>query len=225
MLQLFEANGLIFWEEKEINLRNSFEQIIKTELLESLLKQNSAFKMIKIEAPIITPGIYINKNYTVDDVYTIGGFGLRPETTIGSYLYVEHLLNSHNDIKYKLPLIVYQHGKSFRREQDQVVKNMRLKEFYQLEFQIVYSETTQNDYSKLVIPAICDCIEKLIGKCYTTDSERIPSYADWTKDIVFEKNEMEVCSISQRHDLENYKVLEVAIGTDRLLYNYNQKEA
>jgi len=222
MLQLFNANGLIFWEEKEINLRNYFEQIIKTELFEALLKQNSAFKILKIEAPIITPGTHINQNYTAEDVYMIGGFGLRPETTMGSYLYLEHLLNYHNDIKYKLPLVIYQHGKSFRKEQDQVVKNMRLKEFYQLEFQIIYSLTTQNDYSKNVISAISNCIEKLIGSCYITDSDRLPDYSEWTKDIIFEKNEMEVCSISQRKDLENYKVLEVAIGTDRLLYNYNQ---
>ena len=66
---------------------------------------------------------------------------------MGSYAYAKHLLNTHNDTKVRMPLVVWQHGKSFRREQDQPTKFMRLKEFHQLEFQCIYSLTTGADYA------------------------------------------------------------------------------
>lgn len=148
---------------------------------------------------------------------------LRPETTMGSYVYAKHLLNPHNDTKVKPPIVVYQHGKSFRREQDQPTKFMRLKEFYQLEFQIIYSANTFNDYSVLLIPAVCSMISNMIGPCHVEDSDRIPSYAEWTKDVICDKSGMEVCSISKRKDYEGMNVLEIAIGTDRVVYNFNNK--
>jgi hypothetical protein len=148
---------------------------------------------------------------------------LRPETTMGSYAYARHLLNPHNTQKVMPPLVVYQHGKSFRREQDQPTKFMRLKEFYQLEFQILYSTSTKNDYSVSLIPTVCRMISDMIGPCRVEDSDRIPSYAEWTRDVVCEKTNMEVCSISKRTDYENMNVIEVAIGTDRCVYNFNRK--
>jgi glycyl-tRNA synthetase (class II) len=57
-----------------------------------------------------------------------------------------------------MPIVVWQHGKSFRNEQDKTASNMRLKEFYQLEFQIIFSNTTQNDYHLLVV----DIVKKIL---------------------------------------------------------------
>ena len=34
---------------------------------------------------------------------------------------------------------------------------------------------------------------------------------------------MEVCSMSKRKDLEGYKVIEIAIGTDRCVFNFRNK--
>jgi glycyl-tRNA synthetase (class II) len=70
---------------------------------------------------------------------------------MGSYEYAKVLLNPHNKPKYQMPLVVRQHGKSFRREQDKTLENMRLKEFYQLEFQIIYSMSTDFDYHTDVV--------------------------------------------------------------------------
>lgn len=138
---------------------------------------------------------------------------------MGSYAYARYLLES--QIRgLRLPCIIWQHAKSFRKEQDQVVKNMRLKEFYQLEFQIMFAPSTANDYSVKLIPAVQKTIELYIGSCRTEPSDRIPDYAEWTQDIVRESNDMEVCSVSLRKDFELAKVLEVAIGTDRLVYNH-----
>lgn len=223
MDNLYNFNGLIFWSEEDINRRDFFVRYISDSLLISLKEQNFSFNMVRVEAPILTPNNLINKNYTDEDVFRTEELTLRPETTIGSYYYAKKILSGYNDIKYKPPLIVWQHGKSFRKEQDQVTKNMRLKEFYQLEFQIIYSLNTQNDYSIKVKEDIKNALSKLIGDCVLEPSDRLPDYSTETTDIICKDNNMEVCSISKRNDFEGYNVLEVAIGTDRLLYNFNKK--
>ena len=288
MENLYDSNGLIFWSEGEIRLRNMFEKYFVQSIKENLKAQNRAFDFHKCEAPLLTPTDLINPNYTEDDVWMqqqsgrggafleyagdlvkieadrerltginyglllelnaqiskneeINGTAyslcisvfnelypqkslvLRPETTMGSYAYARHLLNFYNAVKVMPPLVVYQHGKSFRREQDQPTKFMRLKEFYQLEFQILFSPSTKNDYSILLVPAVCKMIDNMIGPYHVEDSDRIPSYAEWTRDVVCDKTGMEVCSISKRTDYENMNVIEVAIGTDRCIYNFNNK--
>jgi hypothetical protein len=98
-----------------------------------------------------------------------------------------------------------------------------LKEFYQLEFQIIYGINTQNDYSVKLFPSILKVMSDLIGECRLEESDRIPDYSEGTMDIICNKSDMEVCSMSKRKDFEGYKVLEIAIGTDRCIYNYQNK--
>lgn len=224
MKNLYNRNNLVFWSEEEIEIREMCVKHIVSQLKNALKKQNSAFEFIRCEAPILTPRELINPNYTDENIFpTHDDLVLRPETTIGSYVYAVELFNKHNDRKVKPPVVVWQHAKSFRNEQDQVSKNMRLKEFHQLEFQILYSPTTMNDYSIKLIPEVKKMISDLISDCRIEDSDRIPSYAEWTQDVICEKTDMEVCSISKRKDFENMNVLEVAIGTDRLVYNFINK--
>jgi hypothetical protein len=297
MENLYKQNGLVFWDEEDIMLRETFEKHLVHSIKDNLKVQNRAFEFFKCEATVLTPRTRINRNYTEDDVFMLGAnveeqqmafhdwiqsvdqieadknrlgnlydktmelhngllnksvvnimdviavdeymqikeafigmyfndeLVLRPETTMGSYAYAKHLLNEHNERKVKPPLVVYQHGKSFRREQDQVAKNMRLKEFYQLEFQIIYSSTTKNDYSTSLIPAVRDAISSFIGSCRVEASDRLPEYAEWTQDVVCELTNMEVCSISKRLDFDGMVVLEVAIGTDRLIFNFHEKNS
>jgi glycyl-tRNA synthetase len=223
MLNLYEKNGLIFWTESDIKLRKMFEDYFSTNILKFLQQQNSAFHSIQVEAPILTPKQWVNKNYTAEDMWCIDDYILRPETTMGSYEFVKHLLNSYGDIKWRAPIIVWQHGKSFRREQDQPTKFMRLKEFYQLEFQIVFSEKTMNDYSINLYPEILKMFNSIIGDCRLEESDRLPDYSEQTIDIICNKTDMEICSMSKRKDLEGFKVIEIAIGTDRCIYNFNNK--
>ncbi len=188
-------------------------------------------KMIKLHTQITDnsqensiDGSLLNEMTIVyNELYPQKTLVLRPETTMGSYAYARHLLNPHRTPKIQPPLVVYQHGKSFRKEQDQPTKYMRLKEFYQLEFQIIYSPSTKNDYSLTLIEDVKDMISKMIGPCFVESSDRLPSYAEWTMDVICEKTKMEVCSISKRTDFEGMNVLEIAIGTDRCLYNFNNK--
>lgn len=180
--------------------------------------------MVQVEAPLLTPNEMVNKNYTADDVFRINDLTLRPETTMGSYAAAKQLLSGYNDVKYRPPIVVWQHGKSFRQEQDQPTKFMRLKEFYQLEFQIIYAASTQMDYAANLIPEVSRFISEMIGKCKIEQSDRLPDYSEQTIDVVCEKNNMEVCSISKRLDFSPYKVLEVAIGTDRCIYCFDSKD-
>lgn len=223
MESLYEKNGLIFWTQEEIKLRRMFEEYFSSEILKSLRQQNPAFQLIQIEAPLLTPRELINKGYTDEDIWAFEDVALRPETTMGSYAYAKHILSGYNEIKQKPPVIIYQHGKSFRREQDQPTKHMRLKEFYQLEFQIIFGATTANDYSAKLYPDVLKAISNMIGECRMEPSDRLPDYSEETMDIVCVKSDMEVCSMSKRKDLEGYKVIEIAIGTDRCIYNFQQK--
>ncbi len=223
MESLYEKNGLIFWTQEEIKLRRMFEDYFSAEILKSLRQQNAAFQLIQVEAPLLTPREFINKGYTEEDIYVFENLALRPETTPGSFAYAKHIMSGYNDIKQKPPVVIFQHGKSFRREQDQSTKFMRLKEFYQLEFQIIFGATTANDYSTKLYPDVLNAISNMIGECRIEASDRLPDYSEETTDIVCVKSDMEVCSMSKRKDLEGYKVIEVAIGTDRMIFNFQNK--
>jgi glycyl-tRNA synthetase len=223
MLNLYDLNNVPFWTDQQIQIRRMMETVFTASLARVLKEQNPAFQMIRVEAPLLTPRSIINPNYTDDDVYAVGRLALRPETTMGSYAYAEHLLNPHRAVKWRLPFVVWQHGKSFRREQDQPTRFVRLKEFHQLEYQILFAESTKNDYAKAVVPSVGRMIESLIGPCVVEPSDRVPHYAEWTQDVICRKSDMEVCSMSMRRDFPKARNLEVAIGTDRCVYNFERK--
>lgn len=220
---LYKIGGLRFWEENEILLREHTVQRIVLTLRNALQELNSAWVFKRIEGSLITPLEYINQTYDETDVFYLKkeGLGLRPETTISSYLYAKKLLL---EGKAKPPLCVWQHGKSFRVESNDGARasELRFNEFYQLEFQCLFKDNTKADYSVVAIPAIKNVITQITGKeTRIVDSDRLPSYSTKTVDIeVFWDNKWkEVCSISFRKDflIENYRVLEIAIGTDRLI--------
>jgi len=244
-MELLYNNGLVFWTEREIRLRNQFEEHFSYTFGQILLKTNPAWKMFRVDAPILTPKSYVNDNYTNKDIWVqeTDDLVLRPETTPSSYVYANQLLTSHKKIK--LPFCVWQAGKSFRREQDQVTKNMRLKEFYQQEFQCLYTSDTMNDYHSAILEPVNKMLSEMIHKrTRIVESDRLPNYSEITMDIeantesfAFASKKdvwMEVCSISRRTDYpysikfqtkkgiveKDILVLEVAIGLDRMVYNF-----
>lgn len=254
MEHLYEVNGLIFWTEREIRLRNVFAEHFRAEVRNTLVNINSAWSFWQIEAPILTPRHLINVNYTNEDVWVQEGdeLVLRPETTPGSYQYAVELLRHGFDMPHypgtkkwkkpiKPPFVVWQVGKSFRREQDQVTKNMRLKEFYQQEFQCLFTEDTKNDYQAAVLPAVERMIGEMVGlPTRIVVSDRLPSYSLATMDVEVKNDDkwMEVCSVSVRTDFpekarfqtkkgiveKGLLVLEIAIGLDRCVYNFLQRK-
>ena len=107
MNTLYESNWLVVRNQRDIEKRESFEKLISWEIENYIKSQNQAFTMHKCEVSQITPLNKINPNYTEDDYYSIEEWlVLRPETTMGSFAYSDHLLNPHNKPKVKLPLCV-----------------------------------------------------------------------------------------------------------------------
>jgi len=239
MKNLYKINSLPFWEEKDIRIRKQIEENIKEDVKNILLNQNKMWKFHQIEAPCLIPTHLVNSNYTNLDIWMQedAELVLKPETTPSSYVYAKHLLNSNVVMP---PFVVWQTSKSFRREQDNVEKNMRLKEFYQTEFQCFYAADTMNDYQENVLEDLKTMFEQILAlPCRIVESDRLPSYSVRTMDVEVWNNDqwMEICSISKRTDFDEIAritvkkkviekellVLEIAIGLDRLVYNYNQR--
>ena len=125
---------------------------------------------------------------------------LRPETTPATYAWMEHALRERPN---SLPYCCWQLNKSFRREQDQSGKHMRLKEFWQQEFQCAYASDSADDYQafclepvRLALADITRCPARIVL------SDRLPNYSVRTFDIECWNSQkwMEVCSISKRID-------------------------
>ena len=237
MKPLYHINGLVHWTQAEIHARERMQARFSEDVFAWLRSENPAWRFDRVEAPIMIPRSMINPNYTNDDLWVFHQHDenepelvARPETTPSTYAWMVDQLQGHNGVR--LPWCVWQSGKSFRAEQDQVLKNMRLKEFYQMEFQCAYSEDTANDYHAGCLEPMRRILGSALGlPTRVVASDRLPSYSLTTMDVEVDTGErwMEVCSISKRTDFPiknryqgkkgivetNIVVLEIAIGLDR----------
>lgn len=237
---LYDYNSLPFLTEDDIRLKNQLVDNVYNFVKKLLMEQNSAWKFYQIEAPCLIPLSLISKNYTEEDLWIQKSFQdtqeklvLKPETTPSSYLYMEHLLKQQKTLP---PMVVWQVSKSFRREQDQPTKHCRFKEFYQQEFQCLYSAETKNNYQESIIEDLAKEFMNLLAMpTRLVLSDRLPDYSVKTIDIeVYNEDKwMEICSVSLRKDF-SYKpvikskelpcmVLEIALGIDRLIYSIAQR--
>lgn len=244
MLNLFNVNSLVHWEEREINMRDHMVRFFSEEVRTFLRAVNPAWDVRRVEAPALTPRALISDAYTNADIWaqeqlteTEAPLVLRPETTPSTYVYMQHILGNHS--RTRLPLCVWQAGRSYRREQEQPTKHMRLKEFWQLEFQCAYTADSGNDYHAAALEPVRRMIAALIPlPTRIVPSDRLPAYSQTTVDVEVDNGDkwMEVCSISRRTDFpERYRtqpkkgpaveqdilVLEIAIGLDRCVYNWD----
>ncbi len=244
MLNLFNVNSLVHWEEREINMRDHMVRFFSEEVRTFLRAVNPAWDVRRVEAPALTPRALISDAYTNADIWaqeqlteTEAPLVLRPETTPSTYVYMQHILGNHS--RTRLPLCVWQAGRSYRREQEQPTKHMRLKEFWQLEFQCAYTADSGNDYHAAALEPVRRMIAALIPlPTRIVPSDRLPAYSQTTVDVEVDNGDkwMEVCSISRRTDFpERYRtqpkkgpaveqdvlVLENAIGLDRCVYNWD----
>jgi glycyl-tRNA synthetase len=244
MKSLYNVNSLVHWNEREIETRERAVRYLSQEIQSVLKGINRAWEFERIEAPIMLPRDLVNPNYSDDDLWVFNRHDdsepelvARPETTAGTYAWMVDKLASQASVR--LPWCVWQTGKSFRAERDNVLKNMRLKEFYQMEFQCAYGADTANDYQVHVLEPMRKMLSAISGlPARIVESDRLPSYSLCTMDIEVNTGErwMEVCSISKRTDFpvpfryQNKKkefvevqvfVLEIAVGLDRLIYAWN----
>lgn len=244
MLSIFNVNSLVHWEEREINMRDHMVRFFSEEVRSFLKSANPAWDFRRVEAPALMPRAIVSNAYSNADIWVQEQLAamdtplvLRPETTPSTYVYMQHILGNHS--RTRLPLCVWQAGKSYRREQEQPTKHMRLKEFWQLEFQCAYTADSGNDYHSACLEPVRRMIASLIHlPTRIVPSDRLPAYSQVTMDVEVNNGDkwMEVCSISRRTDFpQRYKsqpkkgpaiehdvlVLEIAIGLDRCVYNWD----
>lgn len=221
---IWQHGGLRFWNEAEVQFRDQCIERLTGVVKDTLTKLNPAWSFNRCECPILTPREYVNLNYTNEDLFVTNHneWVLRPETTPSSYAYAEYIMS--NDKRARAPFCVWQSGKSFRRElvDGATAGKLRYNEFYQLEFQCIYSIGTKADYQGAVLAPVAACIKSLINvETSTVDSDRLPVYSERTIDIEASHRfqNREVASISVRKDFQpdKYRVLEIAIGLDRLV--------
>jgi glycyl-tRNA synthetase len=242
MHNIHNVNGLVFWTGDHIQYRQHAVEQIARRVQNTLWFSNPAWAFEQIEGSVLVPRSIINQEYTDADVWAQSGpetavpLVLRPETTPSTYAYARAVFDAQSS--WKPPVCFWQVGKSFRREQEQPTKFMRLKEFYQQEFQCIYTADTKNDYRAVVLERVAPMIRNLCAanQVRIVESDRIPVYAESTLDIeVYDEwhdRWMEIASASIRTDFpgtytfttnkgsveKTLKVFELAVGVDRIVY-------
>jgi glycyl-tRNA synthetase len=227
---LYEIESLRFYEESEIELREMMTARIASTVKNTLSGVNSAWKFKRVEGSILTPQNFVSASYDEDDIFVtqVEKAGtklvLRPETTVSSYQFARKLY-----AKEKFPLCVWQVGKSFRVEKSDgaTAAKLRFNEFYQLEFQCIYSVGTKADYRAYLMEAVSKQISMFLfgEKIRFVESDRLPEYSESTLDIEvpFREDWKEIASCSIRTDFaEDIRVCEIAIGLDRLIEIHNE---
>ena len=231
---LGETAQLRWWNEDEINFREDVIRHLSSVIRRSLTGINAAWKFQRVEGPTLVPRALVSSHYDDDDIWTLragistDGAALRPETTATSYLAARDLIGngSDKDKARKLPLCVWQVGTSYRREASDGANAAKLRyfEFRQAEWQCIYGLNTMADYRLATMEPLAAKIGWLCGK--TPDevrivpSDRLPAYSERTDDVEIQQSSgrwTEVSSVSTRTDFEGARVLEIAVGLDRIV--------
>jgi len=239
---LYEIESLRFYDEDEIEIREMMVKRFAEVLRRDIQELNPAWKFRRVEGPILTPRLFVSAAYDDSDIFVtqVKKMGselvLRPETTKSSYLAAIPQLTkagTQEFTKKNLPLCVWQVGKSFRVEKSDgaTAAKMRFNEFYQQEFQLIYSEGTLAPIRETAMSAVIREIGRFLNSPVVriVDSDRLPAYSESTKDIEVQLRDgewREVASCSIRTDFTpNTRVAEIAIGLDRLVEIYNQNNS
>lgn len=224
--------GLRTWTEEEILWREQVIQKIKFGIEDEVRKVNQAWRFIRVECPFIIPRSVLIA-YPDEDVFGIKSnigaieWALRAETTAGSYAAATMMLRAGN---VKPPVCVWQAGQSFRTEKSDgaTAAKLRFNQFWQLEFQMIYTEDTKWDVAEASRNFAATAIAAVLPhrELRVVDSDRLPGYSDRTVDIeaAWKNDFIEVASTSERNDFhysfgtKKLKVFEIAIGLDRLIH-------
>ncbi len=242
-------NGLIYYDEADIEAREFLIRFISRELRDAMRQLNRGIDFVRVETPCLIPKEIVEPHlevkfplWKVDPTNHIeispelmeNHLWLRPESTHCTYAMFRELYPESNRLKKVLPLCLWQAGLSFRVEQDKTFRNLRFKQFYQMEFQLAYAEGTKADYHLHAVRAMRGILDKLFPQWGTAsgiltpehiysvdleDMDEIPFYSEKTTDLYVLDHE--VVAISNRTDFE-YPILEISCGLDRLLAIYRQ---
>lgn len=218
---LYDLGGLRFWTEDEIELREAFQARAVAIVKRTLTDLNPAWRYFRTEGPCLSPRDRISAAYDDDDLFSTnhtaggGNLYLRAETTPSSYAFAR-------TVQGKLPICVWQAGKSFRRETNDGASaaKLRFNEFWQLELQCIYRADTKADYREALISALTPEVERYTRRgARVMPSDRLPAYSESTLDIEIRHGNSwrEIASCSIRTDFSpDTRVCEIAFGLDRI---------
>ncbi len=234
-------NGLIYYDEADIETREFLIRFISRELRDAMRKLNRGIDFVRVETPCLIPQQIAQPHVDAEfPLWQVAwkqdtdalvpqeetGFYLRPESTHCTYAMFRELYPENLRLKKVLPLCLWQAGLSFRVEQDKTFRNLRFKQFYQMEFQLAYAEGTKADYHAHAVNSMMAILRSLFPQggweIYSVNlvhEKEIPFYSERTTDLYV--LEHEVVAISSRTDFE-HPILEVSCGLDRLLAIHRQ---
>jgi glycyl-tRNA synthetase (class II) len=218
MKQMY-SNATVYWNEQEIEEREAITKIIYQILKKTWTRLNPAVKFCRIETPILTPESYL-KGHTDEGfpmIQTEHGY-LRPEIAGGCFQAFFDIFPQENQRNKLLPICIWQTGKSFRDEKTSDTmraSKLRLREFWQLEFELICAESTKANYMERGIEAIQTRFSNMGNENYLEEPTDLPHYS--IKTIDWHINKLEVAGCSIRNDLPGYQIHEISIGLDRLL--------
>jgi glycyl-tRNA synthetase len=231
----YGVGGLRWWGPREIMLRRHAAERIVACVRDALAAVNPAWAVVETEGPAITPRGLVGPSYDGGDLWLLQGplaggeACLRPETTPSSYAAARAMLAAG---RRRLPLCVWQAGRSYRRETNDGASPSKLRhlEFWQLEMQCLYAAGTKADYRAAVLPDLADELSLLTGRpARVVESDRLPTYSRRTTDVEVERPDgrwVELASVSERGDFaEGAPVLEVAVGLDRVVAVAEERRA
>lgn len=227
---LDDTHQLRWWTEEELVYRDMVVNQLSRTIQRTLWSINKAWAFYRTEGPMLVPRHMVAPGYTSDDLWMVqadiagGEATMRPETTASSYMAARNIIGvgTEKERQKKLPLCVWQVGKSYRRESSDGANAAKLRffEFTQAEWQCIYGLNTQADYRATVMPVLINKLSWLTDRpARTVPSDRLPGYSTQTDDVEVDFNGRwtEVASISSRTDFEGAHVLEIAVGIDRVV--------
>ena len=130
--------------ETRENLIRYFTRYLELELA----KVNPAFRFFRIESPIL----FVNDKSAV-----------RHTTMYAAHVAASNLLEAKTGPKYKLPLVIWEHGKTFQ------VGKKQTTESYTLEYNVLYSKSTSTQYMPILVRSWKTMLRKQCGKIFAAD--------------------------------------------------------
>lgn len=208
------SNATVMWTETEIEERDALIRLIAATLRDAWTGLNAAVSFHRVETPILTPADHLQGHVEAkfELLATSRGF-LRPETTAGTFAALALMFPQEAQMMKRLPICLWQAGKSFRDEthgETMRASKLRLREFWQQEFQLFTRADTRADYLMAGLTALT---ARFGGEIVTAGD--LPHYSRRTLD--WHMDGLEVAGFSERTDWPHGIVHEAAVGLDRLV--------
>ena len=175
------------YSDNELETRDNLIRYFTRYLNLELNKVNPAFRFVRIETPVLT----LRKTLRGD------AWTPRRNMTLAAFGAAEELLKTRTGPKYRLPLVIWQHGKIVDRQ-----------EAYTLEYQILFSKTTGAKYLPVVIRCCETMLRKQCGRIFKADEDAF-NVSMFTQD-----DELKLVHIQESTDFPEGKNIGIVFDLD-----------